>query len=74
MSRIWLGEAACMGALGWRVTVMLSCQVVGEVCVVVPDQVEILARLGMGTVEVGGEDAHGGEIGELNEPGSKEER
>lgn len=54
---------------------MLSCQVVGEVCVEIPDQVEMLAMLGMGAVEVGGEEEdHGGERGELSEPGSKEER
>lgn len=63
-----------MGPLGCSVTVMLSCQVVGEVCVEVPDQVEMLAMLGMGEVDVGGEDDHGGERGELSEPGSREER
>jgi len=53
------------------VTLMLSCQVVGEVCVVVADQVEMLARLGMG-VEVMGED--GDHDGELSDPGSNDDR
>ena len=50
---------------------MLSCQVVGEVCVVVADQVEMFARLGMGE-EVIGED--GDQDGVLNDPGSNDER
>jgi len=53
---------------------MLSCQVVGEVWVLTPDQVEMLAILDMGVVEVGGEVAQGGDKVELSEPGRREER
>ena len=60
-----------MGPEGCRVTLMLSCQVVGEVCVVVADQVEMFARLGMGEEVIGEE---GDQDGELNDPGSNDER
>lgn len=53
---------------------MLSCQVVGEVWVVTPDQVGMLGMFDMGVVEVGGDAAHGGDRDELSDPGSKEER
>lgn len=53
---------------------MLSCHVVGEVCVVTPDQVETLAMFDIGVVGVGDELAHGGDRGELSEPGRREER
>lgn len=52
-------------------TVMLSCHVIGEVCVVVADHVEMLARLGVEEEVVGGDVDHDGEF---SEPGSKDER
>jgi len=60
-----------MGPVGCKVTVMLSCQVVGEVCVVVADQVEMLGAFRIEVEEVDGEDDHDGEP---SEPGSNDDR
>ena len=53
---------------------MLSCQVVGEVWVDTPDQVEMLDMLERGVEEVGEGVGQGGDREEFKDPGKSEER